>query len=122
MIEIGIRVDTEYLPDHSDVMTDRYAFAYHISIQNRGSETVTLRRRHWEITDAGGRLKTVEGSGVVGEQPRLRPGEIFEYTSSVVLEAPWGQMGGRYLFETEDGRQLWTPIDPFPLKARFTLQ
>ena len=122
MIEIGIRVDTEYLPDMSDLMHDRYVFAYHITIQNRRPETVTLRRRYWEITDAHGRLRTVEGTGVVGEQPCLAPGEIFEYSSSAILDAPWGKMSGRYLFELTDGREVWAPIATFPLKAEFTLQ
>lgn len=122
IIEIGIQVASEYRPDLSDVMRDRYAFAYHITIQNRSPETVTLRRRHWDITDAHGKRQTVEGAGVVGEQPRLLPGQIFEYSSSVILDAPWGEMRGRYLFEIADGSQAWAPIEPFALKAEFTLQ
>ena len=97
--QFDIDVDTRFLDDQSAPEDDRYVFAYHITIQNRSPETVTLRRRYWEITDAHGRLRTVEGTGVVGEQPCLAPGEIFEYSSSAILDAPWGKMSGRYLFE-----------------------
>ena len=121
-MNIHIRVDTEFLPEHSDLLRDSYAFAYHITIENHDEEPVTLRNRHWEITDALGKTDTVDGAGVVGEEPLLMPGAGFSYTSGARLHTPWGNMVGRYEFERQDGRRFWAPIPAFELKAPLTLQ
>lgn len=121
IMDIHIRVACEFLPEHSNAVHDDYAFAYHISIENRADEPVTLRKRHWEITDVQGRVEVVDGAGVVGEEPTLMPGECFSYTSGARLRTPWGHMVGRYEFERFDGRRFWADIPPFDLKACFTL-
>lgn len=119
---LKITVATEFLPEHSDWVHDRYAFAYHIGIANQGSEVLILRRRHWEITDALAHTEVVDGEGVVGQQPVLVPGERFEYSSGAQLRTPWGQMQGRYQFERADGSRFWAPIPQFELKAPVRLQ
>ena len=121
-MNIHIRVDTEFLPEHSDMLRDSYAFAYHITIENHDEAPVTLRNRHWEITDALGNTDIVDGAGVVGEEPLLMPGAGFAYTSGARLHTPWGNMVGRYEFERQDGSRFWAPIPAFELKAPLTLQ
>ncbi|WP_066569121.1 Co2+/Mg2+ efflux protein ApaG [Snodgrassella sp. CFCC 13594] len=120
-MDIFIEVKSEFLPQHSDSMRDEYAFAYHITIENRADEPLTLRNRHWEITDAHGNLETIDGAGVVGEEPILMPGDAFQYTSGARLHTPWGQMVGRYEFERFDGQRFWADIPTFDLKVCFTL-
>src|ERR1700726_3631119 len=97
---IKVTVRPFYLEQHSSPAEDRYVWAYHVRIENEGGETVQLRNRHWQITDAAGRLQEVRGPGVVGEEPVLRPGESFEYTSSCPLTTPSGLMVGDYEMET----------------------
>lgn len=92
MIQVG--VETSYIDDQSDPGADRYVFAYTITISNTGKEAAKLLNRHWLITDANGKIQEVRGEGVVGEQPYLRPGEMFRYTSGTVLETPVGTMEG----------------------------
>ena len=89
---INVRVASFYLEDQSEPDAQRYVWAYRVTIENRGQETVQLLRRTWEITDATGRMFRVQGDGVVGEQPVLEPGEAFEYTSGTPLETPSGFM------------------------------
>ena len=93
---IKVVVKPFYLEDQSSPPEDHYVWAYHVRIENHGAETVQLRRRHWRITDALGRVNEVRGPGVVGEQPVLEPGESFEYTSGTPLETPSGIMRGLY--------------------------
>ena len=93
---IAVRVAAFYLEDQSEPEARRFVWAYRVTIENHGQETVQLLRRTWEITDATGRTFRVEGDGVVGEQPVLEPGEAFEYTSGTPLETPSGFMVGRY--------------------------
>ena len=93
---IAVRVAAFYLEDQSEPDAHRFVWAYRVTIENRGRETVQLLRRSWEITDATGHTFRVEGDGVVGEQPVLEPGEAFEYTSGTPLETPSGFMVGRY--------------------------
>jgi len=81
-------------------------WAYRIEIENRGARTLQLRTRHWRITDDDGRVQTVEGEGVVGQQPILKPGASFEYTSGAPLTTPSGLMQGAYRFEDEDGETV----------------
>jgi ApaG protein len=93
---IRVRVQSHYLADQSSPRDDRYVFAYTITISNEGTRTAQLRTRHWIITDARGTVEEVRGDGVVGEQPRLSPGQSFQYTSGCVLTTPVGTMHGTY--------------------------
>ena len=94
--DINVRVAAFYLEDQSEPDEGRYVWAYHVTIENHGAQTVQLLSRTWRITDARGRTFLVEGEGVVGEQPVLEPGEAFEYTSGTPLETPSGFMVGQY--------------------------
>jgi ApaG protein len=93
---INVRVAAFYLEDQSEPDAGRFVWAYRVTIENHGDQTVQLLRRTWRITDARGRTFLVEGEGVVGEQPVLGPGEAFEYTSGTPLETPSGFMSGHY--------------------------
>ena len=104
-----------YLEQHSSPADNRYVWAYHVRIENVGEETVQLRRRHWEITDSFGRRQEVRGPGVVGEQPVLKPGESFEYTSSCPLPTPSGFMVGDYEMETRSGENFLVQVPAFSL-------
>ncbi|ART83094.1 Co2+/Mg2+ efflux protein ApaG [Oceanisphaera profunda] len=112
---IHITTEPHYLAEHSAPDEQNYVFAYTISIQNRGPNSVQLLSRRWLITDANGKIIEVEGSGVVGEQPNIAPGAIFTYTSGVKLDTPVGVMEGSYLFIEQDGREFAAPIAPFRL-------
>ena len=120
--EIGIKVDTVYVDEQSRPDDDRYVFAYTITIRNNGDHAATLRSRHWIITDANGKVQEVHGDGVVGEQPFLKPGEEFRYSSGAVLETPVGAMQGMYTMEAEDGGNFDAPIAPFTLAVPGLLQ
>jgi len=112
---IDIHVATSYMDDQSEPDSDRYVFAYTITISNQGDVPATLRSRHWIITDANGKVQEVSGDGVVGEQPHLNPGERFRYSSGAVLETPVGAMQGLYRMETDTGASFDAPIKPFTL-------
>lgn len=112
---IRIQVEPTYLEDQSEPEQDYYVWAYHIVIENRSERTVQLRSRHWKITDASGHLHEVRGPGVVGEQPVLKPGECFEYTSGTPLATPFGIMFGTYQMETERGETFIVDIPAFSL-------
>jgi len=112
---IRIEVEPTYLEDQSEPAQDYYVWAYHIVIENQGEKTVQLRARHWKITDATGHLHEVRGPGVVGEQPILRPGERFEYTSGTPLATPFGIMFGTYQMKTEAGETFAVDIPAFSL-------
>jgi ApaG protein len=118
---IEVIVATRYLDDQSIPADDRYVFAYTIRIHNIGQVPARLVSRHWLITDANGKVQEVRGEGVVGEQPWLRPGEHFEYTSGAVLETPLGTMRGSYQMLADDGTQFDAMIDPFTLSIPRTL-
>ena len=120
--EIGINVVTTYVDEQSRPDDDRYVFAYTITIRNNGEHAATLRSRHWIITDANGKVQEVHGDGVVGEQPHLRPGEEFRYSSGAILETPVGAMQGMYKMEAEDGGKFDAPIAPFTLAVPGLLQ
>ncbi len=94
--DINVRVAAFFLEDQSEPDEGRYVWAYRVTIENHGEQTVQLLSRTWRITDARGRTFLVEGEGVVGEQPVLEPGEAFEYTSGTPLETPSGFMVGQY--------------------------
>ena len=113
--DIQIRVKTDYLNDQSDPAADRYVFAYTITISNEGPQPARLLNRHWVITDANGRVQEVRGKGVVGEQPYLKPGEQFRYTSGTVIATPVGTMHGSYEMIGDDGTRFDAEIAPFSL-------
>jgi ApaG protein len=115
--EIDIEVETSYMADHSEPDKDRYVFAYTITLVNRGSISAKLLTRRWIITDADNRIEEVEGDGVVGEQPTLKPGEGFRYTSGTVVETPVATMHGTYKMLAEDGNTFDTDIPQFVLSA-----
>ena len=96
-------------------------FAYTVRIDNEGAETAQLRSRHWIITDGDGRVEEVRGPGVVGQQPLLKPGEHFEYTSGCVLQTPRGQMHGTYQMVRDGGATFDATIAPFDLALPYSL-
>lgn len=116
-----IDVSTRYLDDQSEPASGRFLFAYTIRIGNAGEMAATLVARRWVITDANGKIETVEGEGVVGEQPLLEPGEGFEYTSGAMLDTDLGTMEGTYVMVAEDGTRFEVPIPTFTLTVPRTL-
>lgn len=115
--EIDIRVQPRYLPEQSSPLDETYGFAYTITIANSGDVPAQLISRHWIILDADGHREEVRGLGVVGHQPMLQPGEVFEYTSGCRLRTPTGSMEGSYRFVREDGEPFEVPITRFALDA-----
>jgi ApaG protein len=113
--EIAVTAIPQYIPEQSDPDNERYVFAYTISIENVGSVTAQLISRHWIITDASDEVQEVRGLGVVGQQPLLKPGEKFEYTSGCQLDTPVGKMRGSYQLTAEDGTQFEAVIPEFTL-------
>lgn len=114
---ITVTVKPIYLEDQSSPNDGHYVWAYRVRIENRGHDTVQLKRRHWKITDALGRVQEVQGAGVVGEQPVLRPGEHYEYTSGTPLTTPSGIMVGTYEMEVEGGERFDVSIPAFSLDS-----
>ncbi|HLT04288.1 MAG TPA: Co2+/Mg2+ efflux protein ApaG [Pseudomonas sp.] len=112
---IDIQVDTRYLADRSQPESQRYAFAYTITLRNAGAMGAQLLGRHWIITDGDGQVQEVRGEGVVGEQPYLSPGESHTYTSGTVLATEVGSMHGSYQMLADDGTRFEAPIPPFRL-------
>jgi ApaG protein len=112
---IRITVEPTYLDDQSAPEEQRFVWAYHIRIENQGPETVQLRSRYWRITDARGKVQEVRGAGVVGEQPVLKPGESFEYTSGTPLPTSSGFMVGTYQMENETGERFDVAVPAFSL-------
>ncbi len=113
--DIQVTVNTAYIPEQSDPAADRYVFAYTISIANQGTAAAQLISRHWIITDSEQQTQEVRGLGVVGEQPFLRPGESFEYTSGTAISTPVGTMRGSYQMVAEDGQKFDAEIPEFTL-------
>ena len=116
-----IDVATFFLDDQSAPEEGRFVFAYTIHIRNGGKLPARLLGRHWLITDGNGKVQEVIGEGVVGEQPWLRPGDVFEYTSGAVLETPLGTMRGSYDMLADDGTRFDAPIAPFTLTVPRTV-
>ncbi len=112
-VEVSVRC--EFRPESSKPDAKRYAFAYHITISNRGPEHAQLISRHWIITDGNQRREEVRGLGVVGEQPRIPPGQAYQYSSGAVLETAVGTMEGSYRMVRDDGREFSVPIPAFRL-------
>jgi ApaG protein len=113
--DIEVTTRTQYLPEQSDEAANRWVFAYTITLRNRGTVTAQLISRHWIITDADQQVQEVRGLGVVGEQPRLKPGETYEYTSGTAIATPVGTMRGSYRMVAEDGTEFDAPIPEFML-------
>ncbi len=118
---IQVDVDTLYVESESDPDNNRFVFAYTITIRNIGDVPAKLLTRHWIIRDANGKVQEVQGDGVVGEQPHLKPGEGFQYTSGTMLETSMGTMGGSYCLVTDEGEEFKAPIADFLLSAPRTL-
>lgn len=114
---IAVTVKPVFLEDQSSPRDNHYVWAYHVRIENKGNATVQLRSRYWHITDALGRVQEVRGAGVVGEQPVLKPGEAFEYTSGTPLPTPSGIMAGTYQMEGEGGDLFDIQIPAFSLDS-----
>jgi ApaG protein len=111
----SVRVNVRYVAEQSDPSSDMYLFAYTIRVENTGAKAAQLISRHWIITDGNGHVEEVRGPGVVGEQPKLAPGESFEYTSGCPLNTPYGTMRGSYQCVTVEGTPFEVPIPEFIL-------
>lgn len=114
---IKISVQVRYLADQSDEADNRHVFAYTITLANEGEHAVQLLSRHWIINDANNHVQEVRGKGVVGEQPVIRPGQSFEYTSGTVLATQVGTMSGSYQMQVVDGGEFSVPIPQFVLSV-----
>jgi len=114
---IQIVAQVKHLEEQSDVADNRYVFSYTITLTNNGASTVQLLSRHWIITDSNNQVQEVRGQGVVGEQPVIKPGQSFGYTSGTVLSTPVGTMTGSYQMVAEDGTKFDVPIPQFVLSV-----
>ncbi|MFO1255963.1 MAG: Co2+/Mg2+ efflux protein ApaG [Sphingomonadaceae bacterium] len=117
---ITVRVAVNFLPEQSQAEAGKWFWVYHIRIENGSDRAVQLLTRHWRITDARGMINLVEGDGVVGEQPLLRPGQSHDYVSGCPLSTAHGSMEGHYTFLAEDGSLFEVAIPFFPLEAPAT--
>jgi ApaG protein len=113
--QIHVEVETSYIEEQSNPGDKRFVFSYTITIRNDGQVPARLLTRHWIITDANGNVKEMRGEGVVGEQPYLKPGQGFRYSSGTVIETPVGTMQGSYQMVADNGQQFDAPIAPFRL-------
>ena len=118
---VTVRVSVSYLPEQSEPERGRWFWAYHIRIENDGEEVVQLLTRHWIITDGRGARHTVEGEGVVGEQPLIEPGSSYDYVSGCPLATPTGAMQGSYHVIAGDGETFDVAIPRFALTAPATI-
>jgi ApaG protein len=116
---IRVTVRPDYLDEQSAPNDNHFVWAYHVTIENMGSETVQLLARHWQITDGRGELHEVRGPGVIGEQPTLEPGDKYEYTSGTPLATPSGIMTGSYQMENERGEAFDVKIPAFSLDSPY---
>lgn len=112
---ISVTVDSQYIEVESNPEANRFVFAYTVKISNLGNIGAKLISRHWIITDANNRTQEVKGKGVIGEQPYLKPGESFEYTSGTMMETPVGSMHGSYQMIANDEHAFDATIEPFTL-------
>jgi ApaG protein len=117
--DIRVTVRPVYLDDQSTPNDNHFVWAYHVTIENLGRETVQLRGRHWHIVDARGEQHDVRGPGVIGEQPTLEPGDVFDYTSGTPLATPSGIMNGTYHMENERGEAFDIVIPAFSLDSPY---
>ncbi|TCM15039.1 ApaG protein [Novosphingobium sp. PhB165] len=114
---VTVRVAVNFLPEQSRIEAGKWFWVYHIRIENDSDDSLQLLTRHWRITDANGDVNLVEGEGVVGEQPLIRPGRSHDYVSGCPLTTPQGSMEGYYTFVRSDGTELEAQIPFFPLAA-----
>jgi ApaG protein len=114
---VTVRVSVNFLPEQSEPKKGRWFWAYHIRIENDGEMAVQLLTRRWEIADARGARQLVEGEGVVGEQPVIKPGGSYDYVSGCPLSTPSGSMDGSYQMIGEDGSRFDVAVPKFALKA-----
>ena len=115
--DIAVHVISEYIADQSNATENRFVFAYHVRIENHGNLPAQLLSRHWIITDGNQKVQEVKGEGVIGEQPTIMPGEIFEYSSGAVLQTPVGSMKGSYQMVDTTGSIFDAPIPIFTLAS-----
>lgn len=113
----SIETETRYVERESDPVRQRFVFAYTVTIRNEGDEAGRLMHRHWWVTDGQGDVQEVDGPGVVGQQPRIPPGESFRYTSAALLTTPVGAMHGHYEFQNDDGEDFRVDIPAFTLSV-----
>ena len=118
---VRVEVESQYSPERSQPFQSRWFFHYTVRITNEGDETVQLLSRHWIATDANGHVQEVKGPGVVGEQPVLRPGESFQYTSGWPLKTSAGVLRGTYQMVSDSGSHFDAEIAPFALKEPYTV-
>ena len=116
---IQVNVEPLYLEEESAPEDDHFVWAYKVTILNQGNEEVKLLNRYWKITDALGRVKEVNGSGVVGEQPVIKPGDSYEYMSGAPLPTPSGLMLGKYEMVNDQGESFSVDIPPFSLDSPY---
>lgn len=121
MNEINIQVETDFIDEQSSHQDNHYVFAYTITIENSGFNAAKLLTREWVIKDSNGKTEEISGDGVVGEQPIIRPGETFTYTSGAILETDVGTMEGSYQMLSETGDTFDANIPPFVLSVPRTL-
>lgn len=121
LYDTQVDVETVYVEEQSDPTENRFVFSYTITIRNEGQVPAKLLARHWVITDADGKVQEVQGDGVVGEQPHLKPGDGFRYTSGAILETPVGSMYGTYKMIADDGNEFVADIKPFTLSMPNTI-
>ena len=119
--KIRVSVESEFAPDRSAPADSQWFFLYTITITNEGDDPVQLLTRHWVITDGTGHVEEVRGPGVIGQQPTLKPGESFTYTSGCPLTTPFGTMQGSYQMVTGNGEQFDVTIAPFTLSEPYTV-
>lgn len=117
---LTVRVAVNFLPEQSRIEAGKWFWVYHIRIENETPHTLQLMTRHWRITDGKGEVNIIEGEGVVGEQPVLKPGASHDYVSGCPLSTPHGSMEGHYIFVDGDGREFKAHIPFFPLAAPAT--
>jgi len=115
--DIEVVVEPFYLEEQSDPDDDRYVWGYRVVIANNSDKAVRLINRYWNITDQNGQIDEVSGPGVVGEQPRLQPGDTYEYSSGCPLDTPSGLMFGHYQMETDEGETFDVDIPAFSLDS-----
>jgi ApaG protein len=118
---VRVKVESQYSPERSQPTSKQWFFLYSVTISNEGGETVQLVTRHWIFTDGTGNAQEVRGPGVVGQQPILKPGEAFEYTSGCHLPTPFGVMEGTYQMVTSDGEEFDAKIAPCTLSEPYTV-
>lgn len=114
--QIQVEVKSDFIPDQSAPEKERFVFSYTITIRNVGSIAAQLINRHWIITDANGNVEEVSGKGVVGQQPRIQPGEHYEYSSGAILKTPIGAMEGDYEMVDDQGKHFLATIPVFSLQ------